>query len=172
MDVDALDIPVTSNAADAELLRTCYEHAERSNHPSTHTAALIVDGDEVLVKGANTLPPGVEQKPERFEGENKHIYPNHAERDAIYRAARDGVWTADRTMVMPWLPCIPCAGAVITAGIATYVTHRPMIERTKEKWEDELQAAVELMREAGVDIRAHGDRVGADAYMHGEKWKA
>src|SRR3989344_3736283 len=108
-DLDKLGIKTSTNKEYRDLLRECYEFSRRSNHPSTHNAALLLDGKKVVLRGVNILPPGVKEKKERFEGDNKHIYPNHAERDVIYKAAREGLSTNGLTMIMPWLPCIPCA---------------------------------------------------------------
>jgi len=75
-------------------------------------------------------------------------------------------------MVMPWLPCIPCANAVISAGIKRLVVHKQMVERTKREWQKELKDAVQIMREAKVDIIAYDGLVGAKAYMHSKEWDA
>jgi dCMP deaminase len=173
METEKLGIELSKNPKYADLLKQCYIYAERSNHGSTHTAALIVDKNgKVILKGKNILPPGVEEKKERFRGENKHIYPNHAERDVIYKAARDGISTKNLTMIMPWLPCIPCANAIISSGIKKLVVHKQMIERTREGWEEELTNAVQIMKEAKVKIIAYDGLVGAKAYMHSQEWLA
>lgn len=172
MDVSALDIVISREALHKEWLLQCYLHAQQSIHPSTHNAALIIRDNAVILAGVNNLPPGVSIVKERFEGENKHIYPNHAERDVIYRAARAGIPTQGLTMVMPWLPCIPCTNAVISSGIQTLVMHKQMIERTKERWREELRMGVQLMKEAGLNLIAYDGAVGHIAYMHGTKWDA
>ncbi len=172
MDTKTLGIKISTNDAYKKLLRECYAYSAYSNHPSTHNAALLVSGDKIILKGKNVLPKGVLGKKERFEGDNKHIYPNHAERDLIYKAARKGIPTDKLTMVMPWLPCIPCANAVISSGIETLVVHKQMIERTREGWQEELKNAVQVMKEAGVKIIAYEGVVGAKAYMHSEEWDA
>jgi len=118
------------------------------------------------------LPPGVKELKERFEGDNKHMYPNHAERDLIYKAARKGIKTEGLTMIMPWLPCIPCANAVISAGIKQFVIHKQMVERTRKGWQKELKDAVQIMKEAGINIIAYDGVVGAKAYMHSQEWDA
>ncbi len=42
-------------------------------------------------------------------------------------------------MVMPWLPFIQCANAIITSGIKQHlVIHKQMVERTDDKWKEEL----------------------------------
>lgn len=171
MDLEELDLKISEKPEYKGLLKECYNYAKRSNHPSTHTAALLVD-EKVILKGANVLPPGVEAKQERFGGEEKHIYLNHAERDVIYKAARRGIPTEGLIMVMPWLPCIPCADAIITSGIKKLITHKQMIERTDKKWQGELKNSVEIMKEAGVDIVVYDGKVGAEGYMDGEHWEA
>ncbi|MBU1623230.1 MAG: hypothetical protein KJ597_06670 [Nanoarchaeota archaeon] len=133
MDISTLNnIEVTTDILYRDLLKDCYDYASKSNHPSTHTAALLVDHDKVILRGNNILPPGVKELKERYEGDNKHIYPNHAETDLVYKAARKGIKTEGLMMVMPWLPCIPCANAVISSGIEKLVVHKQMIERTKK----------------------------------------
>jgi len=108
MDLEKLDIPLSQDPKYASWLKDCYTYSKKSNHPSTHNAALLFADDEMVLWGVNILPPGVEEVKERFEGPNKHIYLNHAERDVLYKAARKGIATEGLTMVMPWLPCIPC----------------------------------------------------------------
>ncbi|KKW38392.1 hypothetical protein A2454_01535 [Candidatus Peribacteria bacterium RIFOXYC2_FULL_55_14] len=172
MDTEALGIPLTQKEQYRLLLHDCYEHASTSNHPSTHNAALLVRDGTVVLRGVNRLPPGVRALPERFEGENKHKYPNHAERDAIYGAARKGIQTESLTMVMPWLPCIPCANAIITAGIRTLIVHKQMMEKTNDRWKEELAAAVGILQEAGISIFAYDGTVGKKSYMHDQWWDA
>ena len=172
MNIDNLDIEISKNTEYSSLLKECYEYSENSNHPSTHNAALLIDKEEVVLRGVNILPPGVKAFKERFEGKDKHVYLNHAERDVIYKAARKGVATEGLTMVMPWLPCIHCANAVISAGIKKLIIHKQMVERTEEKWQDELKNAVLIMREANIQIIAYDGIVGAKAYMHSQEWDA
>jgi dCMP deaminase len=166
------NIEITTNILYKNLLRDCYNYASKSNHPSTHTAALLVDKGKIILRGKNILPPGVKELKERFEGDNKHIYPNHAERDLVYKSARKGIKTNGLMMVMPWLPCIPCANAIISSGIEQLVVHKQMIERTREGWQKELKDAVEIMQEAKIKIIAYDGIVGAKAYMHSQEWDA
>jgi len=172
MEIENLDIKISKESKYKALLKKCYEYAKKSNHPSTHNAALIVKNGKVILKGTNVLPPGVNNISYRFEEGNRNVYPNHAERDVVYKAAREGIKTKGLTMVMPWLPCIPCANAVITSGIKQLIVHKQMVERTKEKWVDELKEAVKIMKEAGIVIIAYDGLVGVESYMHKEKWDA
>lgn len=172
MKIDELDIKISKESKYAAWLQDCYDYAQKSNHPGTHNAALLINHDKVVLKGLNNLPPGVKSLKQRFEGSNKHVYPNHAERDVIYKAARRGLATEGLTMVMPWLPCMPCANAIISAGVKRLIVHKQMAERTKRKWNKELKDAVQIMREAKVDIIAYDGLVGAKAYMHSKEWDA
>ena len=173
LDVNSLNnIEISTENLYRALLKGCYNYASKSNHPSTHTAALLVDNGKIILRGRNILPPGVKELKERFEGDNKHIYPNHSERDLIYKAARKGIKTEGLMMVMAWLPCIPCANAVISSGIEKLVVHKKMIERTRERWQEELRNSVQIMEEAGIKIIAYDGLVGAKAYMHSQEWDA
>jgi len=172
MDVIELGIEISKDESYRDLLKECYDYSKNSKHPSTHNAAFIIKEDKVILKGVNNFPPGVKELKERKEGDNKHIYPNHAERDVIYQAAKKGISTEGLIMVMPWLPCIPCANAVISSGIEKLIVHKQMIERTREGWVEELKNAVQIMKEAGVKIVAYDGLVGAKAYMHSQNWDA
>ena len=173
MDIKTLNtIKITTDVLCRDLLKACYEYASQSNHPSTHNAALLVDNDKIILRGKNILPPGVNELNERYEGDNKHIYLNHAERDVVYKAARKGIKTEGLMMVMPWLPCIPCANAIISSGIDKLVVHKQMIERTRRKWQKELKDAVQIMEEARIKIIAFDGVVGVKAYMDSSEWNA
>jgi len=167
MDTKKLGIKFSKDLKYKDLLRECYKYSNKSNYPSTHNAALLVKNGKIILGGVNILPPGVKEKKEYFKQRvNRHIYFNHAERDVIYKAARKGIPTNGLTMVMAWLPCIPCANALISSGIKKLIVHKQMIERTREGWQKELKNAVQIMKEAGVEIVAYDGLVGAKAYMH------
>jgi dCMP deaminase len=173
LNIDEFNIETSTDPKYADFLRECYEYAKNNHHhPSTHNAALLIKDDKILLKGMNILPQGVEEKKERFEGKDKHIYPNHAERDLIYKAARKGISTEGLTMVMPWLPCIPCANAIISSGIKTLIVHKQMFERTRDGWQEELKNAIQIMKEAKVKMIIYDGLVGSKAYMHSQEWDA
>ncbi len=130
MDIEYFGIKITKNEKYKDWLMECYNHAKKSNHPSTHVAAILIKKNKIILKGLNSFPPGVIQKKERFKGENRHVYLNHAERDVIYRAAKKGISTKNLWMIMPWLPCIDCATAIISSGIKKLIVHKQMIEKT------------------------------------------
>ncbi len=49
MDISTLNnIEITTDKLYKDLLKDCYDYASKSNHPSTHTAALLVDDEKVI----------------------------------------------------------------------------------------------------------------------------
>ena len=173
LDVKKLNsIEITKDDLYKKLLKKCYVYASQSNHPTTHTAALLIHNEKVILRGKNVFPIGVKYTKERIRGENRHMYPNHAERDVIYKAAQEGIKTKGLSMIMPWIPCIACANAIISSGIKKIVVHKKMIERTRKKWQAELKDAIQIMKEAKIKIIAFDGFVKAKAYMHSQEWEA
>lgn len=172
MDVKKLDIIRSDKPQYASWLCEAYDYAKKSRHPSTHNAALLVRNGRIILSGVNNFPPGVKHRKERIKALNKHNYLNHAERDVIFKAAKSGISTKGAVMIMPWLPCIACANAIITSGIKKLIVHRQMVERTKKKWVPELKNAVKIMKEAKVKVIAYDGTIGAKAYMHKKHWNA
>lgn len=58
---------------------------------------------------ASDLMTGVEDLTERFERPMKYHYFEHAERNAIFTAARHGIRTEGATLYVQALPCVECA---------------------------------------------------------------
>ncbi|SFQ05342.1 deoxycytidylate deaminase [Tranquillimonas alkanivorans] len=90
-----------------------------------HVGAVIVGaGHEVRASGYNGLPRGVsaddDARFDRASGE-KFFWIEHAERNAIYNAARAGVAVEGCTIYVNRFPCADCARAIIQSGIARVV---------------------------------------------------
>lgn len=173
MNFKKLNISVSEDNLYKILFKECYNYWSESNHPSTRMWALLISGDTILLKGKNILPIWVKEKDERFEWDNKHIYLNHAERDVIYKAAKGWIKTEGLTMIMPWLPCISCANAIISSWIKELIVHKQMIDRkTKDMWKEELKKSLDILNEAGIQIIAYDWVVWTKAYMHWKTWEA
>lgn len=153
-----MDAPVrTPNTAkDAKLLiEACRHAANFSTDPSTQNGALLVSMMGEVVLAANTMPD-IESKPERLERPKKYFYIEHAERNVIYAAAKAGVRTEHATLYCPWFACADCARAIIQAGIKRVVGHIVPYMQTPDRWKESVQAADEMLQEAGV-IRSYLD---------------
>lgn len=112
---------------DAFFIELARVHARKSKDPSTRVGAVIVGPDrEVRAGGFNGLPRGVrdcpKEHPERHARPAKYSWWEHAERNAIYNAARSGATTRECTLyVAGGPPCADCARAAIQSGIVEVV---------------------------------------------------
>lgn len=84
----------------------------------------------------------------------KYIWIEHAERNAIYQAARLGLCTDGCTLAVELVPCIECARAIIQAGIAQVVVNQQRCtEYLGTKYSEEHSVALAMLAEAGVPVR-------------------
>lgn len=82
-------------------LEAAYKEAEKSRNPSTQNGAVLInDKGEILVAVGNTLvPDGVQETEERKIKPLRHKFSVHSERDAVFKAAKEGIKTEGLTMV-------------------------------------------------------------------------
>jgi dCMP deaminase len=125
--------------------------SEQSKDRSRKVGAVIV-GTDMVVKtvGYNSLPRGAKDLEERALRPAKYLWTEHAERNAIYDAARRGIALDGGTIYIPWFPCMDCARAIVQAGIRRLVGFRP--DHSDPTWGEHFIAAMDLFREAGVEI--------------------
>lgn len=139
---------------DEEYLADCTEYASRSPDPSRKTGAIIVAGGEVVARGRNHFPFGIACTDARLERPAKYKWIEHAERDAIYSAARRGVRTAGSDMYLTWYPCADCARAIIQADIKRLICREPHWD--DPLWADDFTIVREMLAEAKVVVRFVG----------------
>ncbi|OGU61544.1 MAG: hypothetical protein A2X64_02340 [Ignavibacteria bacterium GWF2_33_9] len=156
----------------------CYLISMRSKDPMTHVGSVIIDSDNVLVStGYNSLPRGVEidrefKRVSRDENEKYH-WIEHAERNAIYNAARRGTSMKGCKLYVPWTPCTDCARAIIQTGISEVIIHQNgqdfYDEHTNGKWKNANQKTLTMFLESGVKTRfVTCDIVNPEIYMNGK----
>lgn len=128
--------------------------ATKSKDESVKVGAVIVGPDhEIRSTGYNGFCRGVnEAKPERWERPAKYKWVEHAERNAIYNAARMGTPLQGCTMYIESPPCADCGRAIIQAGIKSIVvtTNNPFSNRAD--WAESIAFATSMLNEAGVTI--------------------
>ena len=131
------------------------QHVATWSKDSTKVGAIIADEDNRVVSmGYNGLPSGCnDSTPERLERPMKYMYFEHAERNAIFNAARTGSKTLGCTMYMDWFPCADCARGIIQSGLKRLVCSRPNFN--DERWGESFKASYEMMDEANVEIVFH-----------------
>lgn len=131
-------------------LATAYRMALNSPDLSTQNGAIVIARDGRIAMGCNKLPMGVEVTSERLERPKKYLWTEHAERNAIYDAARRGIRTEGATMFCPFIACHDCARAIVQSGIISVVTHTAM--QIPGRWSESVEVGFEILNEAGVEI--------------------
>ena len=122
-----------------------------SKDRSTCVGALIVGPDgEIRGTGYNGAPRGsMADEDERRERPEKYFWFEHAERNAIYNAARCGTPTNGCTMVVTHPPCMDCARAIVQAGIKQVIWNIPNLE-FEARWLEHKDRVTRLFEECGV----------------------
>lgn len=126
----------------------------KSKDKKTKIGCVIVGHDnEIVSTGYNSFPRGInDELPERQERPEKYYWFEHAERNAIYNAARIGVSTKGCTMYLTCgVPCADCTRGIINAGI-TCVVCMPGEGATGQKWDEHELRSRQMLSEAGVQI--------------------
>lgn len=140
---------------DIDFMVAAYRYgSEHATDPSTQNGAVLVNPltKEIISYGANRFPTSVNESDERWERPLKYSYVEHAERDAIYNAARRGVSTEGSHMYCYWAACADCARAIIQVGVARLITHKIIMDATPDRWKDTIKVAFQMLEEAGVEI--------------------
>lgn len=136
---------------DTRFLEFAYRIAmSDSTDPRTQNGVYICS-NYCAVTAGNRFPLGVKEPSERWKPPLKYAYVEHAERRAIYQAARTGQRTVGATMFVPWFACMACARGIIEAGIRRVVGHNAPFHN-HPRWNAEIKMADEMLLEAGVKI--------------------
>lgn len=134
----------------ADVVRT------KSKDRSTQIGAVIVGKDKQIVStGFNGFPRGINEEAQlRWARPLKYQFLVHAERNAIYNAARTGVSLAGCTLYVLGFEhptvCSECARAIIQAGITRVVGKG--YKDLPESWLADMTFASALLAEAGVEF--------------------
>jgi dCMP deaminase len=142
--------------------------AKRSKDENTKIGAVIVGpSHEIRGMGYNCFPRGInDDDPERQKRPHKYKFFEHAERNALYNAARIGTPLEGCTVYIPGYPCADCARGMIQSGIKEIVCESVVIP---ERWMENCAAADEMVREAGISIRLKNS-TGHQPPQLGEEW--
>ena len=136
--------------------------ANKSKDRSVGVGAIIVGPDmEQRSAGFNGFPRKVNDNLDyRHDRPAKYEFTEHAERNAIFNAARVGIPTDGCVMYLNWwpLPCPDCARAVIQSGITAVIgPNRPFPTKNQtdpgaKDWQESFEASKTMFREAGVMV--------------------
>jgi dCMP deaminase len=144
---------------DVKFIQMAMNVASWSKDPSTKVGCVLVEpvSHAVLAMGYNGIPRGVDDDvPERWQVRpEKYRWVEHAERNAIYNAARMGVKTEGAIAYLNFqpFPCEDCSRALAQAGVATIVGP-DLPFPGKGNWDlDEGSVARTILKEAGLETR-------------------
>lgn len=104
----------------------------------------------VLIEACNTFPDGVADLDWRHEGDGRFVWMEHAERNAIFKAAKAGIALSGATIATSFFPCIDCARAIVQSGFACVVTPPPAFE--DPVWGVSFERSEIILQEGGVTI--------------------
>ena len=113
--------------------------------------AVLVTQDGTQIAACNTFPAGVRDLPERHDGDGRFVWMEHAERHAIFAAARRGLATAGGHLTTSFFPCIDCARAIVDSGIVCLDTPAPAF--ADPVWGPSFERSQIILQEGGVEIR-------------------
>ncbi len=138
---------------ETRFLRLAEHIGSWSKDRSTRVGCVIVGAHkEIRAIGYNGFPRRADDDLDaRHERPAKYKWTEHAERNAIYTAARAGIPIDGCTMYLPWFPCMECARAIVQSGISTLVAYPPDISHPT--WGEDFRLAIALFKETGVDVR-------------------
>jgi len=141
--------------------------AVKSKDVDFKVGAIIVGPDhEIRSTGYKSFVRGLDDSVAvRFESPEKYTWVEHAERNAIYNAARMGTALKGCTIYIGANPCLDCAKGIISSGISEVVfssdgayTRRERYKSRGKKHEDvyvqDIQNVLTMMRECGVIYRS------------------
>ena len=112
-------------------------------------AILFCDGGEAIA-ACNTFPKGVADLDWRHEGDGRLVWMEHAERNAIFAAARDGRALAGATLATTFFPCIDCARAIVQSGIVQVLSPEPALD--DPIWGASFPRSRAILEEGGVEL--------------------
>lgn len=132
--------------------------AQWSKDRSTKIGCVIVgNANQVLSLGYNGFPRNVNDNVNsRHDRPAKYQWTEHAERNAIYNAARTGTNLTGGVLYVPWFPCTDCTRGLVQAGIVTVVTYRLKAEYHNDfmqRWGEDFLTSYDILNEASVQIR-------------------
>lgn len=145
------------NSFDAYCLGMAEYVASKSKDRSTKVGAVITGPDnEIRSTGYNGFARGIDDDAEyRHKRPAKYMWTEHAERNAIYNAARVGTPLKGCTLYLNYdpIPCVDCARAVIQAGIVRVVGSASKHFPGKgAHWNESLSTAEKMLQEAGIEL--------------------
>ena len=138
--------------------------AKKSKDNSMGVGCVIVGPDnEVRSTGYNGFPRKIEYSKVRMERPEKYIWTEHAERNAVFNAARVGIPLDGCRAYIACVPqerggiapCADCTRALIQSGITEIIEYKTKQNKEdgERTWVAGQLKAIDMLNEAGVRLR-------------------
>lgn len=129
----------------------CHKISLQSPDPDRKVGCVITDNKNIVLScGYNDFPNGVNILKERVTRPQKYHWIEHAERNAIYNAVKNGIKLNNSTMYINCFPCVNCSRAIIQSGITNVVTLKPNLNDSK--WGKDFAVSLEMLKESEINI--------------------
>ncbi len=143
------------NHWDKRFFGLCEHISNWSGDTSRKVGSVIVGPDnEIRSTGYNDHPRKVmstQKRRSKIDGV-KYLFTEHAERNAIYNAARMGIGLKGTKIYTTLFPCADCTRGIIQSGIAELHTFSyPEFDHYSESF----KAAEEMLNESDTKIYLH-----------------
>jgi len=166
-------------------MKMTYLVSSKSKDPSTKIGAVVVkpDSNQVLSSGYNGLCRGIHDPcnaedlnyGNRLVAPEKYFWFEHAERNSIYSAAKEGIRLDGAVMYTQDIPCHDCGRAVIQSGIKKIIIHRQWAEiwanLLGNSWPESQQRTKEMFVEVGVKVDVYDHELGLKTLIKGKEYK-
>jgi len=136
-----------------------------SKDENTKVGCVLVKDQAILSTGYNGQCRGVSDDiPARLQRPEKYFHFEHAERNAVYNAAKTGIGLQGSVAYATLCPCMDCGRALVQSGITRVVTYqpKPMIYSIQvngpfsatvdTRWEEHFKRTIQLFKETGVEL--------------------
>lgn len=136
-------------------LRQCYYEAVKSPDPSTQIGSAFILGNQLQPDTLAFNGPTRYWDMTQDQWDNKSLkyqLVEHAERRALYKAAKNGLWTEGGALVSTWAACADCARAMAECGIKTLIRHYPPLDDATERWLESISIGDQILKANNVAI--------------------
>lgn len=148
----SMPILMEKEAINGYFMRQAEQAALKSKDRSSKVGCVIVSQNyRFLVKAYNGFPVGVDDTIEaRHARPEKYFWTEHAERNAIYNAARNGIHLEHCRVYVNWFPCVDCARGLIQVGMTELICYRP--DFNHPTFGASFVKAAEIMNSCGIPV--------------------
>ena len=126
--------------------------ATESPDPDRQVGCVLARQGTILASACNDVVGGLEATPAMLQRPAKYTWIEHAERNAIYAAARRGVSLEGSTAYVTLWPCENCCRGLLQSGVVRLVVRRRP-DFSDPRWGGEFRVVIEMLSRCGVEVR-------------------